>query len=296
MSAYSFGIILALAASLLHAGANLVDGVLVKGEQKSLSHLIFCYSLINALFLPLIWLVSRPAMLGLQLLPMVAAIALIEVLYQYPYFSALRQEEASVVASLFSLGKISTPLIAFLVVGERLNILNYAGFGLIAVSCAALTFDYSQLQPKQSWWLMLLVTICLSFQTVLYKYSFMQGVGWGTLIVWSTIFELAISTGIILFTPKSDLSLGVYKLPLLVVIGQVLTWMGSLAGVYAVLAIPVSVSTGLQELQAIFVLAIGFLFFHENSLKRAPRWRSLLFKFSLMLAASGGAWLVAVKG
>ena len=297
MLQYWLGLIFALLASMLHAGANILDGIIVGDNTKPLGPIIFLYSALNTLSLPIICLLDFPKALPLDLLGIVGLIASIEVLYQYPYLHALRAEETSVVTALFSLGKFLTPLFALVVLRESLGFTQYLGFALIVSACAALAFDFTKFRPHTSWWWMLIVSSLLSLQAVLYKYAFANGAGLGTVVLWSTVLELAITSSILVYSRKlhflrGQLAQKTATVPL-VALGQLLTFGGTIVGLYSFLFVPVSVSNGLQEFQGVFVLILG-LILSNNYQHPKPPGKHIGIKLLLMLVAGVGAWFLAV--
>src|SRR4029077_14556199 len=125
----------AFATPALHAAANILDSYCANRIFKRIAVLIFFSTAANLLFVPLGLLVEPPHAIPLQLFWAIGAIALIEVGYQYPYLWSLRRTGTTVVTSLFSFGKIFTPVFAFLLVGERLTFHQYLGFLAITI-CA----------------------------------------------------------------------------------------------------------------------------------------------------------------
>jgi drug/metabolite transporter (DMT)-like permease len=302
MSKYAIGILLGFAAPILHAGANILDGYFANKVFERLGALVAFSALINVLFLPIICLIDTPSLLSPSLLAVVLVIAVIEVGYQYPYLWALRRLDTSIVTSLFSLGKLVTPLLALAVVAEKLSSIQYIGFGLVVVGSGLLTFDFKALRPDRGLWLMLLVSIGLSLQAVLYKYVFDHGAGWASVIVWSTTAEVAIS-GSLLFVRANavDFSRSIAKIrqtAALVAVSQTLTWVGSAAAVYALLIVPVSVVNGIDGTQAIFVVLLTVLFARGTTgrlFRQHAPGQQLAIKSGLFLLICAGAWLISMN-
>jgi drug/metabolite transporter (DMT)-like permease len=302
MSKYALGILLGFVAPILHAGANVLDGYFANKIFQRLEALVMFSALMNALFLPIICFIDAPTALSANLLGIVVIIAAIEVGYQYPYFWALRRLDTSVVASLFSLGKLSTPLLAVALVGEKLTLLQCLGFCMIMVCSAFLTFDFKKLHLDHALWLMLIVSSGLSLQAVLYKYVFEHGAGWGSVVVWSTIAEVAIASAVLLVRNNAEglrrSVARIQKVAPLMVISQALTWTGGVAGVYALLLIPVSVVKGIDGTQAIFALLLALLFSRgvaSRYFREHLGAHRLIRKSVLFFLVGAGAWLVSTQ-
>ena len=265
MPEYLTGVLMAFATPFVHGWANILDGYFSIKIFKRLTTLIFFSALINIALLPVVFFIDFPHFLSFRLLVIVFIIALIEVIYQYPYYWSLRWTDTSIVSSLFSLGKILVSLFAFLLVGERLNIYQYLGFLVIILSSTFLTLDFKRFHFNSALWLMLIVSIILSLQSVLYKYAFESGASWGSVFTWFSITEFIIA-GIFMLSPKNihDLSMSSNSntkraLPL-VLLAQILTWIGEATSSYALLLIPTSVVKGIDSIQAILVLFYAALF------------------------------------
>jgi drug/metabolite transporter (DMT)-like permease len=126
-----------------------------------------------------VFIVDPPYMLSGRFFGIALIIAIIEIGYLFPYYWSLREIDTSVVASLFSLGKVFIPLFAFFVLSERLALIQYFGFFLIIGSSAALSFDRTKLKLNRSFFFMAIVSLVLMGEAILYKYSFAAGATWG---------------------------------------------------------------------------------------------------------------------
>ena len=88
-------------------------------------------------------------MFGTPTLPSLTVIFIvgaIDVFYQIPYYIALRKVDTLITVALFSLGKVSVPILAYFIVGEKLSIMQYVGFGIILLSSFLLNFNRKQLK------------------------------------------------------------------------------------------------------------------------------------------------------
>lgn len=264
MSVYIIGIILAIVAAGLHSCANILDSYFSVKVFDRLGNLIFFSALVNLLFLPLVFLSGTPRLLPADLFGIVFLIAMINVFYQYPYYWSLRKTDTSIVTSLFSLGKIFTPLFAFLVVGEQLKNTQYTGFFIIICSCVMLTWNFKKFRLNPAFIYMLIVSVILTIQVILYKFLFDRGISWATSVTWAAIADFFISS-VFIFFPRNlqdfKKSAGkVKKLGWLFILNQLFTWGGEVLGLYAIFYIPVSVFEGISDFQPIFVLVFAALF------------------------------------
>ena len=303
MSSYAFGVLIALLVPLSHGLANILDSDFANRHFRSLSVLIFFCQLTKLALLPVIILISPPSFIDAPMGLIVLVIALVEVLYQYPYYQALRHADTSIVTSLFSLGKITVPFVAFFSVGEHLSLLQYAGFFATIVSGAVLTLDVRKSKMNRAFVLMIAVSISLEMQLVLYKYAFEHGGTWGTIAVWSTLFEVLIAS-MFMLSPRNQIEFvsATKKLKHMgprFLLTQLMSWIGEQATSYALFLIPVTVCVGIADIQSLAVLSFAALLkhkypelFHED-IERSNVWQKVLL---LSLTAVGTALIIAGGG
>ncbi len=258
-----FWIAIALVAPLLHGFANVLDNYLTGRLFKNFWTLAFFSAAFGVLFLPLVFLFEIPGLPPLRLLPVFLLIGAINVFYLIPYYKALQHEDTSVVISLFSLGRIFTPLLAFVFVREILQPLQYLGFFIIILSAAALSFSpRKKVRWNKSFFYMLESTFLLALEAVAYKYIFAD-VGWGTGFFWSTIFTFLI-TASFLVSSKFRARIGEQFRRAKGAFGilaadELLTFGGSAAAVYAISLAPVTLVSGIESFQPFCVLLYALL-------------------------------------
>ena len=264
MSVYVIGIIATVITICFHSWANILDHYFSATIFKRLAVLIFFAGFVNLFFLPVLFIIDKPGIPSLISFSLILCIALINVLYQYPYYWSLRTTDTSVVVSLFSLGKIFTPLFAYFIVGEHLKDIQYAGFFIIISSSVLLTLDFRQIRLNKEFFYMLAVSLLLTIQFVLYKYLSDHSVKWGTLVFWVAISDFTIAA-LFMFHRKNYDDLrnslsNVKSQGKLFVLNQFLTWGGDVVGVSALYYLPVSLFEGIESTQPIFVLIFALLF------------------------------------
>lgn len=264
MMVNSIGILSAFAEPVLHAWANILDNYFSNKLFERLVPLVFLSTLAGVLFLPVIFFLDPPSFVSLKSGAFLFVISIIEILYLYPYYWSLRHADTSIVAPLFSLGKIFVPLFAFLFIGERLNGLQYVGFFILTLSSVVLVFDVQKMRLNKAFILMLFVSVILAIQSILLKYVYMQGVGWGSSVLWMTLFQLLIA-GLCMLSPKNLAGIKssmrtVMPVAFLFIFMELLSWGGTLGSSYAIYTIPVSVGKGISSTQPIFVLIYALIF------------------------------------
>lgn len=208
-------------------------------------------------------------------------ISLIEVLYQFPYYWSFRKADTSVVTCLFSVGGIIVPIFAYLIVNERLSVVQYVGYFSITICAALLAFDWRKFRLNQAAWLMLGVSVMLSLQEVLYKYCFEHGANWVTVMTWGSIIQFFFA-GTCALGPAARKDIGKTFISIkavgpLVALMQLLTWGGEATDTYALSLIPASVASGIENTEPIFVLTFAALFIKKKLTCFGNNLRAVLF-------------------
>ncbi|MEK6857885.1 MAG: DMT family transporter, partial [Nanoarchaeota archaeon] len=252
-------LIIAFLGPLFHGLSNIFDNYLVNKLFKDPFILVFYSSLINLIFLPFIFLISVPSLPSLDLIPFYLLLGLINVLYLYPYYKALQNDDTSVVVSLFSLEKLLVPILAFFIVGEILSFTQYIGFFVVILSGSVLTLNNhnKKFTINKSFFYMTLVSFILAFESVLYKYVF-NNVDWSTGFTWSLVASFIVTLPILLIRKnrekihsqwhsfKSKSHVFVFE--------ELLTFGGSAASTFAISLVPVTVVISISSVQPFFVL------------------------------------------
>lgn len=281
MPNFLVGIAAAFLEPILHAWSNVFDNYFSNKLFPSLPTMIFFGMVLNVVFLPIVMLIDMPSFAGLTipLFGWICAIALIDVLFLFPYMWSLRHIDTSVVTSLFSLGRVFVPILAFFVIGEQLAPMQYAGFALIVLAATALTLDFKELRFNAAFFLMLVVSVLMAAQAVMYKYVFEAGTSWGTVVTILTVLEVLISA-VIMFARQSLSSIAEdfrtiranFKL---FALQQVFEWGGNVASSYAISVLPATVARSIASTQSFFVLGYAVLLgkrfpemFNEGTAKR----------------------------
>ena len=291
-------IAIALFATVLFGIGNVLDNHLAARHFKDPWTLVFFITLLGAVFLPLVFLLDRPGLPPLRLLPWFILLAGTEVFYLYPYYKALQAEDTSVVASLFTLVKIFIPLLAFLIVGESLRITQYLGFFVIVLCGGLLAADRKQaFRLNRSFFLMALSSLLISLNAVLYKFIF-NDVGWGTGFFWTVLFSIVIVLGF-LAAPRlrSEIFRSAGRLRSqagLVFLDAVCSFGGLTAATYARSLVPVTMEQSIDSFQPFFVLlyALALKRRFPRAFRESTDRRSLIRKFALFAVMVLGAVLV----
>ncbi len=251
-------IVLAVLSPMFYAIANILDSNLTNRIFKNVWTLSFYSTAFNILFLPIVLLVQIPSLPPINLLPYFVLIGILEIAYLYPYYKALEQDDTSIIAALFSLGKIFVPVLAFFLVGERLQISQQIGFLIIISSSAALTFNHKQkLKLNRAFFYMAGCSFLLALELVIYKYLFAT-VTWSTGFVWTTALS-ALFGLVFLISPKTrhdvraQFSTFLTNSPLFF-LQELFSFGGTAIATYVITLIPVTISAAISSSLPFFVL------------------------------------------
>lgn len=254
-------IVIAFIGPLLYALSNIVDNHLIRKSFRSPWALAFYTSIFCLAAVPAAMLMERPP--PLNLLPALLAIAGIEILYLVPYYRALSSGDTSSVTALFSLGKVLVPIAAYFVLGETLGTRQYAGFALVVMASAALTFksEPGRLfgRPLRH---MAAVSALLAAEAVLYKVVIEQS-GWASgfflpmvLQAFMALLLLSIPAARKQIVEEATTFRGSFA-PLMLSTG--LTFAGTAAAAFAISRQPVTYQSAIGSVQPFLVLAIGWV-------------------------------------
>lgn len=255
-------IVIAFLAPILHGFGNILDSNFVNKYFRNPWSLVFFSSIFSLIFLPIVWIIQHPSMLSAKVFPFIVLIALIEVIYLYPYYKALQHADTSIVTALFSISKVLVPILAFFVVGERLSIWQYIGFILIISSSIALSWKGGPVIFNKSLWYMILVSGLLAIEAVIYKYVF-ETVNWSTGFTWVNIVSFILAFGILLI-PKQrkniikDFSVLKRKFRLFFT-SELLGFLGTAASALAISILPVTVVKGINASQSFITLIYAII-------------------------------------
>ncbi len=287
---------------VLHSFSNVLDNYLVNRIFEHKIALVFYITLTNAMFLPVLFLFTGlPGLPSGQPLLIFIGLAFINVLYLYPYYKALENNDTSSVVALFSLGQLFVPILAFYMVNEVLSLTQYIGIGFILLGSIFLNVTHGFFAKiNSSFWWMLLCTLILSFEYVLYKLAFFS-VDWITGFSWPIILSVVFIVPLLLFGSSRRIVVAGWptfvKKFHFVALEESATFSGIAAGTYAVSLAPTSLVKAITATEPIFVLLYAWLFgrfypqiFKEQVDRRSIYKKSFLFGvifFGVVLAVGG---------
>lgn len=285
-------IIIALISPMLFAASNVVDSYLTNHLFKRTSTVIVLGYIVGIIFLPFVFLFEIPSLPPIALIPYIFLIGLLNVLYLFPLYKSFQYSDTSIVVSLYDLGKIFVPLIAFLLINEHLALHQYIGSGIIIFSSVFLTLDIKKIKINSAFWHMVLATLLVSIMLVIYKHLF-TSVSWSTGYFYSALASLFFSL-LLLFIPAvrkdlQDSKPHLHKIIPPFLLMELFTFAGMITITFSIFSAPVTIITALQSLQAFFVILYALVLtryfpkiFKEDITKKSIIKKSFLF-LSLIL-------------
>ncbi|MBR5154281.1 MAG: EamA family transporter [Alphaproteobacteria bacterium] len=180
-----FVLVIALFAPFFYSFANIIECKLSNNIFKHPVTMIFYISLMNCLFLPLLLIFGLPTLVSPFMLLIYLILAVIDVMYLFPYYKAMKEIDTSIVSALFSLGQITIPVLTYFLLDEKLNIFQYIGFGIIIFASVVLSInDFYGLKLNKAFYYMVGVSLLRAFYVVLEKYAFNYDSSWINMVIY----------------------------------------------------------------------------------------------------------------
>ena len=179
-----FVLFIAFLAPFWYAFANIIECKLSNNILKKPIVMVFYISLMNTLFLPLLLVFGAPELVSWDVLGFYFLLAVIDVLYLFPYYKALKEIDTSIVSSLFSLGQISIPVLTYFILDEKLRSVQYVGFSVIIGASVILSInDFRGFKINRAFYYMVLVSLLRAIYVVIEKYIFIKNDNWINMII-----------------------------------------------------------------------------------------------------------------
>lgn len=258
-----FAVFMAFLAPILHSTCNLIDSHLSNNLFRSKSSIIFYNSLTNVIAVPFLLLFGLPHLVSFKLLGILTIIAAIEVFYQLPYYLALRKIDTSITSALFSLANVLIPVLAWLIVDEKLHISQYFGFAVIIIASVILNIDNPRrIRINSAFWLMLMCSVSLAFQSVLYKYA-LENLDWVTAVFYPLVISSLLSLCFLIPSHSRRRIIsgfgGFKKNFKYFLLNEAIYQSGEIPSLFALSTLSVVAIEGINATQPIFVLIFSLL-------------------------------------
>lgn len=292
-------ILIAFFAPLFYAMAVIIESQLSNRTFKRQTTMIFYISLMNAVFLPLVLFFGQPSIPPASSLWLYALLALLDIIYLYPYYTAMKVIDTSIVAALFSLGEVSVPILSYLLLGEVLNLHQYIGFVIIIMASVALSVKGNKI-PKLSraFYYMVVASLLVSFRVVLIKYVMNIDGNWINMVIFPNLIS-----GML---PFLLLCVGKYRRDIIknfppymhrfkfFAVNEFMCFLGLVCSIYGLNKLSPVVSASIGATQPIFLLGISgiMLWFYNIKLKEKITPKILMKKLFCFVLIILGVVLV----
>ena len=256
-------IIASFLSSVFFGMAVLIESQLSNRVFKHSATMIFYVSLMNAVFLPLILFVGMPTLPSVLAFSCYVILAAIDVIYLYPFYMSMKVIDTSIVAALFSLGKITIPVMTFFWLDEKLSLVQYIGFLIIVMASVALSIKGNKI-PKlnKAFWYMLFASFLRAFYVVLEKYVLIEDDNWINLVVWPSIISGVMPFSFLLVAKwRKDIVRNfppyLKQCPVFA-LNEFICFLGMVCTIYGLSGISAVVSSAITATQPIFMLAMSY--------------------------------------
>lgn len=185
-----FYLLVAFFSPVFGALATTIESRLSNNIFKHQTTMIFYISLMSWVFLPLCLIFGAPTIPSQTAMFCYLGLALIDIIYLYPFYTAMKVIDNSIVAALFSLGQITIPIMSFLFLDEILSLEQYIGFTIIIMSSVALSIKGTRI-PKLSkaFYYMVFASLLRAGYIVLEKYALIEDENWINMVIYPSILS-----------------------------------------------------------------------------------------------------------
>jgi drug/metabolite transporter (DMT)-like permease len=229
--------------------------------------LLLFTAITGALMLPAIWafapqVVRLPASSCL----VITASGFVFMAAFLPYFRALQDEEASVVAPFFQMAPVFGYVLGYLVLGERLTAVQTAGGALVVGGTLLLSHRAGTARREFKIRLVLLMLGCaflLSLASLVFKFFAISAEFWSTLF-WTFVGQAAFGIMILSVPPYRQqlaelLRTNARALVSINAMNELVNLGGSLGTRYALVLAPLSLVQAVTSTTTLFVFAFGIV-------------------------------------
>ena len=258
-------LIFAFLAPALYAIAEIFDNFLANKEFRHPLTMVFYSSVFNLIFVPILFLFQPADFPPVHTIPIFTLLGLVNIGYLYPYYKGLKSDDTSVVVSFFAIGRIFIPVLAFLIVGEVLELQQYIGIIIVIISVVSLATHHAgkRLRLSKAAGYITFAAFLLAFEGVFFKMLFEQGVGVSTAVGGQALISLFLALFIPLsFKARRDIkgTLPLFiKLSPIFLLEELFTFLGQVSESSAISLTSVSVVKGITMVSPFFLLIYAWL-------------------------------------
>jgi len=285
----------------LFAAVNVLDKILRMQHLKSNLGFMMLSMLKNGALLILLPFVALQPMKPFDILLLLVAGVLWQVL-TYLYVIALSVEEVSRVVPLWNLAPPFTLVLAWLFLGERLSVMDYAAFAVLLFGAVLISTHIRQLKSmrlSKAFWLMLLATFLIVIHLVIMKYLLRS---YSVLMLFLFIQLIGFLMAIMLFPFKRPRETFTHDVTLLSKGGialfatmSLISFAAYLVYNYAISYGPLTMIAGLDGFQSLFLFIFTVLLsrFFPRILREDISMPVIVQKVVALVFLFVGLWMIA---
>ncbi|HNY25600.1 MAG TPA: EamA family transporter [Alphaproteobacteria bacterium] len=293
-----FVILIALLAPALHAFSTIIDSRLSNYEFKRISTIVFFFSFTSIILLPTYLFFGKIPAFDMNMLPYILLCGFINIFYLFPYYNAMKKIDTSIINSMFALGYIFTPIFAYILLKDTLSIGQISGCAIILLFNIILNIEgKTKLKLNIAFFLMLITVSMLSMSSVVEKQA-LNSFNWVGFAFYSSVMSILISLSFFLFK-KNRMDIienfpNFKKSFHLFFFDELFTFIGNIAGTYALSHLAVIQIKAINSSQPFFVLLYSFLLSVIFNIKLKEKYdkKSIIKKLICFCAIVFGILLV----
>ncbi|HCU59287.1 MAG TPA: hypothetical protein DIC64_04830 [Alphaproteobacteria bacterium] len=284
---------IAFLSPFFEALSDMIESLLSNRTFKHQATMIFYVSMMNFVFVPLVLFLGMPTIPAKESLWFYLILAVIDVAYLYPFYSAMKVIDTSIVSALFSLGQVIVPILSYLVLNDVLTLHQYIGFAIIIMASVALSMKSTKI-PKlnRAFYYMVFASFLLSLRVIVVKCTMNLEGNWINLVMYPNMISGILPLGLLFITKyRKDI---VKNFPpylkrfRLFALDEFICFLGLVCSTYALDNLSPVVSSAINSMRPIFLLLTGafLLYFYKIPLKEKITPRMLvkkIFFFILMI-------------
>lgn len=147
MSVY---ILVAFLVPLFFALVDIIESHLSNAKFRKTSTMVFYVSMMNMAFIPFIFIFGLPSIPPSSTWILFIFLGIIDVLYLFPQYKAIRVIDTSIAYALSALGYTFLPILSLLVLGDKFTLPQYMGFFAIVGASIFLSVDGKKRRNKKN--------------------------------------------------------------------------------------------------------------------------------------------------
>lgn len=283
--------LIAFLSPLFFALSVLIESFLSLDVFKKPATMCFYVSVTNALFVPLVLFFGLPTLPHTGCWFIYFLIAVLDIAYLYPFYMALKETDTSIVSSLFTIGKVFIPIMAFVILKDVLSLQQYIGFAIVIFASLILTIKRGiSFSVNKAFYLMFLSSFLLASRIILAKLALTIDTTWVNTMFYPNLISGGLIFAFLLFRklrPDIRTHFIDYKKNIkLFVLIEFITFLAVLSSVYALSKLSPTISSAIEATEPLFLLVIAMLLrpiYHFQCQELDVSWTKKLICFILII-------------